>query len=58
MWVSRCCDKYQMDLMVLAEEYGTLLGLHLLLLLGVHTLILRNTKTLNTYRKKKKKSVI
>lgn len=39
---------YQMDLMVLVEENGALLGLLLLLLLGLHTLILTNTRPSQT----------
>lgn len=35
---------YQMDLMMLVEEYGALLCLQLLLLVGLHTLILKNTQ--------------
>lgn len=47
VWASRRRDTYQMDLMVLAEENGTLLGLQLLLLLGLQTLILTDTKLFN-----------
>lgn len=39
-----------MDVMVLAEDDGALLGLQLLLLLGLHTLILTHTKSLNMQR--------
>lgn len=34
---------YQVNLMMLAEEYGALLGLQLLLLVGLNALILQNT---------------
>ena len=37
---------YQVDLMMLVEDYGALLGSQLLLLLGLHALILKNTQTL------------
>lgn len=37
---------YQVDLMMLGEDYGAMLGLHLLLLVGLHALILKkNTQT-------------
>lgn len=43
-------DTYQMDVMVLAEDDGALLGLQLLLLLGLHTLILTDDQSLNMQR--------
>lgn len=36
---------YQVDLMMLVEDYGGLLGAQLLLLLGLHALILKHTNT-------------
>lgn len=37
---------YQVDVMMLVEEYGALLGGQPLLLVGLYALILRNTQTL------------
>lgn len=36
---------YQVDLMMLVEDYGAMLGLQLLLLVGLHALILKNAQT-------------